>query len=114
MALLREQFEEKSDALDQTRKDLFKVENDFLGLQKAWEEKNLEPSEEAIALAEDLKTMEDQCIEMENQVIFLQDFISTLLVPKALFSSEKTQTGIRSARAAARSNPNQDRSKNEG
>lgn len=91
LALLREQFEEKSDALDQTRKDLFRVENEFLGLQKAWEEKNLEPSEESIALARDLKIMEDQCSEMENQMIFLQDFISTLLLPKKRPRAKKSK-----------------------
>ncbi len=91
LALLREQFEEKSDTLDQTRKDLFRVENDFLGLQKAWEEKNLEPSEEAVALVRDLKSLEDQCSEMENQVIFLQDFISTLLVPKKRPRAKKSK-----------------------
>lgn len=90
-ALLREQFEEKSETLDQTRKDLFKVENDFLSLQKAWEEKNLEPSEEAVAFGRDLKTLEDQCSEMENQVIFLQDFISSLLFPKKRPRAKKSK-----------------------
>lgn len=81
-ALLREQFEEKSQILDQTRKDLFKVENDYLALQKAFEENTLEPSEEILAVLHDLKALEKECTQKEEIIASLQDFVSMLLSPK--------------------------------
>ena len=81
-ALLREQFEDKSEALDKARKDLFAAENELLVLQKISEEKNCEAPDEAIAYFRDLKSLELTCLEMENQVLSLQDFITTLLTPK--------------------------------
>jgi hypothetical protein len=78
-ALLREQFEDKSEALDLARKDLFKIENDFLLLQKTWEESNLAPSEEVLSLCRDIQVLEEECVEMQNQIFFFQDFISSLL-----------------------------------
>ncbi len=81
-ALLREQFEEKSDTLDQTRKDLFRVENELLTLQKALEEKNCETPEEVVSYSQDLKLLEDVYRDTENQVVVLQDLVSSLLVPK--------------------------------
>lgn len=81
-ALLREQFEEKSETLDKARKELFKVENDYLALQKAWEEKTLESPEEDLFLLKDLKALEQECEELENQVFCLQDIISSMLLPK--------------------------------
>ena len=81
-ALLREQFEEKSQILDQTRKELFKVENDYLALQKAFEEKTLEPSEEILAVLNDLQVLEKECAQKEEVIASLQDFVSSLLSPK--------------------------------
>ena len=55
-ALLREQFEEKSEALDKARRDLFATENELLMLQKLYEEKSHEAPEEArMAYSRNLK-----------------------------------------------------------
>jgi chromosome segregation ATPase len=77
--VLREQFEDKSEALDRARKDLFTIENDFLLLQKTWEESNLAPSEEVLSLCRDIKVLEEECMEMQNQIFFFQDLVSSLL-----------------------------------
>ncbi|GEM_PF-3448794 len=82
LSLLREQFDEKSDALDQTRRELFATENALLTLQKACEESRYEMSEEVMHYSRDLKSLESTYIEMENQVLVLQDIISVLLTTK--------------------------------
>lgn len=79
-ALLREQFDEKSAALDHARKELFRLENALIVLQKSQEEKSLE--EDSISLAEDLKSLEEQRCDLEEQIAHLQEFISILLAPK--------------------------------
>ncbi len=81
-ALLREQFDEKSETLNQTRKDLFHMENAFLALQKALDEKVLGSSEENLGLIKDLKELEEQCSDLEAQVQNLQDIITSLSAPK--------------------------------
>ncbi len=79
---LEQQFQEKSQQLDAARKDLFRVENELLALQKTWEEQNYEISDEDLHLVEDLNRAEQECRELENQVALLQEFITTLLSPK--------------------------------
>jgi hypothetical protein len=81
-ALLREQFEEKSVALDQARKELFRVENEFLSSQKTWEERELAPSDEVQAFCRDLQALESESRELEAHIATLQEFISSLLEPK--------------------------------
>jgi DNA repair exonuclease SbcCD ATPase subunit len=81
-ANLREQFEEKSDALDQARKELFKVENELFTLKKAIDEKNYEVCEEELKLTDNFKMLEDELSVLEEQIIALQEFITTLLSPK--------------------------------
>jgi chromosome segregation ATPase len=81
-ALLREQFDEKSETLDQARKDLFRVENELLALQKTHQEKALEIPDEDKYLMQDLKRVEEECADLEIQVQALQEFICALLVPK--------------------------------
>jgi hypothetical protein len=80
--LLREQFDEKSEALDIARKELFHVENALLTLQKTYEEKGYESSEEDLILFKDLQMLEEERRDLEAQVVSLQDFISALLNPK--------------------------------
>jgi hypothetical protein len=81
-ALLREQFEEKSESLDKARKELFRVENELLALQKAHEEKSFETSEEVLHLTKDLKRLEEECCDLDVQVCGLQEFIFVLIAPK--------------------------------
>jgi chromosome segregation ATPase len=80
--LLREQFDEKSEALDLARKDLFRVENALLTLEKTDREKFLEISDEEKFLLQELKRQDEECADLEAQVLALQEFISSLLSPK--------------------------------
>ena len=81
-ATLREQFEEKSAILDDTRKELFKVENELLALQKACQEKDFESSDEELMLIKELSIMDEERRGLEDLVRELQEFISSLLAPK--------------------------------
>lgn len=81
-ALLREQFEEKSEILDKTRKELFHMENAFLALQRFQEEMALEASEENLILVKDMKQLEEECRDLEMQVQNLQEIITALQAPK--------------------------------
>ncbi len=82
LALLREQFEEKSDTLDNARKELFHLENAFLAQQRAQEEKALEAAEENLILVNDLNQLEEECRDLETQVQNLQEIITVLQTPK--------------------------------
>ena len=81
LVLLREQFDEKSEALDKARKELFQVENELLALQKTQEEVNFETPED-LQLLNDLKNLEDERSDLEVQICSLQELISVLLTPK--------------------------------
>ncbi len=81
-SLLREQFEEKSQALDIARKEAFRLENELMALQKTQEEKGVEIGEEELSLMRDLQKLEEERFDLESQVASLQEFISTLLAPK--------------------------------
>jgi hypothetical protein len=81
-ALLREQFDEKTDALDKTRERLFRTENELMAMQRAQEESGFEFSDEDRHLLNDLQRLEEECSDLEAQVVNLQEFISTLLSPK--------------------------------
>lgn len=82
LALLREQFDEKSEALDQARRELFATENALLTLQKTCEEESYAMSDEAMSYSRDLQSHEQIYGEMEEQVIALQEIISSLLATK--------------------------------
>ncbi len=79
---LREQFVEKSEALDQARKELFKLENDYLALQRTMEEQVLEGVEEDLLLIKNLKRLEEEQLELEMQVSHLQELVTSLISPK--------------------------------
>ncbi len=82
LELLRGQFEEKSEALDLARKDLFRAENDLLILQKAWDEKLHEPLDEVSAFCRDLKMLQDEGGNRENEILVLQDIVAALSLPQ--------------------------------
>ena len=96
-ATLREQFEEKSAILDQTRHDLFKVESEYLAAQRAWDEQNMQLSEEESDFIRDLKAVEEERVELERQVLALQDLISSLLVPKKRAAVKKNKAKSKTA-----------------
>lgn len=82
LGLLREQFDEKSEMLGKTRKELFQVENELLALKRSHEEMNFEAWEEELQTLHDLKKLEEECSDLEVLVCNLQEFISVLLSPK--------------------------------
>ena len=86
---LREQFEEKSQVLDETRKNLFRVENELLCLQKLWEEAYRQPSEEESAFSRDLNALEQQRQEMEMEIADLQGVISSLIASSKIAAPKK-------------------------
>ncbi len=88
-ANLREQFEEKSEALDQARRELFKTENELLVLKKNGEEKAIEMTEEELRMVKDYKAMEEELREQEALISSLQEFVTVLLSPKKRSSRTK-------------------------
>ena len=81
-AQLREQFEEKSETLHQTRKQLFAMESELLALQKQIQEQAVGFTQEEELLFEMLKQMQDECQGLEKQILVLEQLVSFLLTPK--------------------------------
>jgi len=76
--VLREQFDEKSEVLNQTRKQLFTVECQLLSLQKEWEDLSCDLKEEDRAVADDLRRADEDCRDLETEVQMLQEIISEI------------------------------------
>jgi hypothetical protein len=76
---LRQQFEEKSEILHQTRKQLFIVEGELLALQK--EQSEQECAEENATLRH-VQQCEEECTALEQDVLHLHDLVSALLAQK--------------------------------
>jgi len=76
---LRKQFDEKSEVLHQTRKQLFIVEGQLLTLQK--EQSEQECAEED-ALLHHVQQCEEECTALEQEVLHLQYLVSALLAQK--------------------------------
>jgi hypothetical protein len=89
LALLREQFEEKSEMLHLARKELFRAENDLLIVQKGLDEKMLQPSEEASVHLRDLKSWEEETQNLSDHAEVLQDLVSSLLIIKKIPQPKK-------------------------
>lgn len=90
---VRQQLEEKSEALHLARKALFQMENDFLTLQREQEERGYHESEEELLHGE-LQALEGECRDLEGQVDGLQELISSLLVPKARSRARTKKTSL--------------------
>jgi hypothetical protein len=82
---LRKQFEEKSQVLDQTRRQLFLVENELLALRKDKEEEVLEENPHQIQL----KHCFAEIHSLEGEVESLQDIVTNLLKKKTLARKSK-------------------------
>ncbi|MBS0653926.1 MAG: hypothetical protein JSR39_10440, partial [Verrucomicrobia bacterium] len=95
-SLLKEQFEEKSEALNQARKELFRLEGEMTLLRMQDEERRSDCPEE-LAYQAQLQTLIEQCQDLEAQVISLEEIISTLSVkkktPKPRKAKPKTKKG---------------------
>lgn len=81
-ALLKEQFEEKGEALSKARKELFLLESQLAVLQKESEEKMAEVSAEELAFQMQFQALTDECQDLEAQVAAMEEIITGLLVTK--------------------------------
>lgn len=91
-AQLKEQFEEKSDILNQTRKQLFSVESQLLALQKQMEEQDFEEDAHDVVLTEQLRQVESLQNQLEQEVVCLEEIISKLHQPKKTARVRKAKT----------------------
>jgi len=87
--LLREQFDEKSEVLHQTRKQLFTVESQLLSLQKECEVLSCDQKVEDVVVAGDLRRVDEECRDLETEVQQLQEIISEISKQKKVVRARK-------------------------
>ncbi len=90
-ALLREQFEEKSAVLHQTRKESFQLESQLLTLRKEQVERSLEPSSETSALIAQLQKLELEREHLEQEIAALHLLVAELFKTKKAPRKRKGQ-----------------------
>lgn len=88
---LRSQFDEKTQVLNETRKELFSLENNLLTSQKKEQERSLEEDADQRRLIEHLEILTSECQDLEEQVFFLQDIISSLQEKKTNLKVKKSK-----------------------
>ncbi|MBY0528639.1 MAG: hypothetical protein K2P51_00425 [Rhabdochlamydiaceae bacterium] len=77
---LQEQFQEKSDLLHQTRKELFQKEGELILFQKDREEEIASLCEQDRAFHAHLDGLADECKELGQEIVRLEEIISTLVL----------------------------------
>ncbi|MBS0620120.1 MAG: hypothetical protein JSS61_01500 [Verrucomicrobia bacterium] len=82
LAQLRAQFEEKSERLSETRKELFLKDNRCSVLEKEIEEMRCDSGEEIWLLTKALGVVEGERQDLEAQVATLQEWVTNLSTPK--------------------------------
>lgn len=87
---LQQQFQEKSQVLHQTRKELFSVEGRYSAYQKQYELEALDDNPLHVALIAQLKEIEQECKELEAEVDTLHELISKLLTQKRTTKKKKS------------------------
>jgi hypothetical protein len=87
---LQDQFQEKSDLLHQTRKELFQKEGELILLLKEQEDAIASLCREDQAFHAHLDVLAEQCQELENESVHLEAIISMLVAPKKLARPRKT------------------------
>lgn len=88
---LRVQFDEKSDVLSETRKELFFIENQLLTLQKQEEDQAHDENEDQKNLICHLQNLGEECTDLEEQVTFLQEIVSSLQEKKKVSRPKNTK-----------------------
>jgi hypothetical protein len=88
-AQLKEQFDEKSEVLHQTRKELFSLESQYLHLQREQQERACSFSEEDAAALRCIQQLQQECQNLRDEILALQDLVSLLLQPKKASLSRK-------------------------
>jgi chromosome segregation ATPase len=86
---LRKQFEEKSQALEQTRIRLFRVESELLLLQKEKEEQSRQPDPAESTLIHQLRQTEDEKKKLEAELASLQQIVSELSLSRGKTTRKK-------------------------
>lgn len=86
---LREQFEEKSLVLDQTRRRLFAIEGQLTALKKEQEEEKLDYSESEKQLILSIQALIEENEILEQEIIFLEKLITEKYKEKKKKSSPK-------------------------
>lgn len=79
---LKKQFDEKSQALEQSRSQLFHVESQLLLVQKEKEEQSRQPNLSESTLIHQLKQLEDDKKKLETELVSLQQIVSELSLSK--------------------------------
>ena len=79
---IKQQFQEKTEVLSQTRKDLFALETAYLTLQKQQQEQALDLNPNETALIAQLQALEEERREQEIQIEHMQAIIVELLGKK--------------------------------
>jgi chromosome segregation ATPase len=88
---LKAQFEEKSDILNQTRKELFQVEGALFALQSINEQKGLDTIPQEMILIDELKQADAHCQELEAELNAMQELITSLVGKKKTTRGRKTK-----------------------
>ena len=73
---IKEQFEEKSETLSETRKHLFSVENELLVLQRKQQENLLDEDTDMSSLIETIGQLVYECQDLRQQVTVLEEIVS--------------------------------------
>lgn len=96
---LRSQFDEKTLVLNEARKELFAVENQLLTAKKQQEDEIHEENEEQKILISQLQELGEECQDLEEQVTFLQDIVSSLQEKKKASRPKKSKKSEEAAEA---------------
>lgn len=86
---LRKQFDEKSDVLNTTRKELFAMEGKYLAIQKEMEDKFLEPHQELQGLLKQFNELQAHCTSLEDDLKKHQELLTELSVKKPVSRKRK-------------------------
>ena len=89
---LKQQFEEKSEVLHQTRRELFQVEGKLVALQKECEQSAIDLNPNELVLIDHLKEVEEECKDLETQVECLQELVSELISKKKTTRTKKAKS----------------------
>ena len=91
---IHQQFLEKAQVLDQTRREFFQIESAFLALQKEIEARDVDELETELKAIGHLKAMEEELKEKEREISCLQECISGLTEPKKVVRPRKPKKKI--------------------
>ena len=86
---LREQFEEKSLILDQTRRRLFMIEGHLIALKKQQALEKLDSNSEEEVLVSTIKALDEENKHLEKEISKLEELVATSFKPTRAKKSKK-------------------------